>query len=365
MLDKLSEIQASAKLAGNPISDRSIAESIGISHALLSLIRNGKRPLTPDIEQKITDYLANRLRGEFDHFAEWEQSMKRRRVTAKYILSAMAMMACWKTEIVKYGKPLFELEQRDWNKVTDSLILTRKLSDKNHISYVKKLLQFLSFVEGNGAPKTWKLPKFERPKVEQPNVEHFEPAEWAQFRQYYLTHSDEPLKKDALFSMLLSGGFRITELLSIDLIDVVPHPLGGATVHLVVDAAKGRRTKTNKERNVHIEQEAYERYLQYIATLSPEITKPFWGKSARNNIEQYCAEARLKMRWHKKLHPHMLRHTCAVWMIRAGVDVVDISKHLGHAKIDETVRTYLGSYGYEDVAKAHIKAHIMKAVQNA
>jgi site-specific recombinase XerD len=40
----------------------------------------------------------------------------------------------------------------------------------------------------------------------------------------------------------------------------------------------------------------------------------------------------------KRLHPHSLRHTTAIHLLKAGVDVVTISQWLGHAQLNTTLR---------------------------
>ena len=40
----------------------------------------------------------------------------------------------------------------------------------------------------------------------------------------------------------------------------------------------------------------------------------------------------------KRLHPHSLRHTTAVYLLKAGVDFATISQWLGHANINTTMR---------------------------
>jgi site-specific recombinase XerD len=40
----------------------------------------------------------------------------------------------------------------------------------------------------------------------------------------------------------------------------------------------------------------------------------------------------------KRLHPHSLRHTTAIHLLKAGVDVVTISHWLGHAHLNTTMR---------------------------
>ncbi|MNT79660.1 site-specific tyrosine recombinase XerC [compost metagenome] len=38
--------------------------------------------------------------------------------------------------------------------------------------------------------------------------------------------------------------------------------------------------------------------------------------------------------------PHILRHTAASWMAMARVDMLDISKYLGHSDMSVTMRRY-------------------------
>jgi integrase/recombinase XerD len=40
----------------------------------------------------------------------------------------------------------------------------------------------------------------------------------------------------------------------------------------------------------------------------------------------------------KRLHPHSMRHSCAMFLLKSGVDLVDISHWLGHASINTTNR---------------------------
>jgi site-specific recombinase XerD len=40
----------------------------------------------------------------------------------------------------------------------------------------------------------------------------------------------------------------------------------------------------------------------------------------------------------KRLHPHSLRHSIAVHLLKAGVDITTISQWLGHASVTTTTR---------------------------
>lgn len=41
---------------------------------------------------------------------------------------------------------------------------------------------------------------------------------------------------------------------------------------------------------------------------------------------------------HKRIHPHLMRHSCAVHLLQSGVDLITISHWLGHASIETTNR---------------------------
>lgn len=53
--------------------------------------------------------------------------------------------------------------------------------------------------------------------------------------------------------------------------------------------------------------------------------------------------------------PHDLRHTCASWMLNAGVPITTVSRHLGHENISTTVNIY----GDVDRASAQVAADVM------
>jgi len=61
---------------------------------------------------------------------------------------------------------------------------------------------------------------------------------------------------------------------------------------------------------------------------------------ARYILAKYCGRARavLPSLVRKNLHPHSMRHSTAVHLLKAGVDLVTISHWLGHASVDTTNR---------------------------
>ncbi len=57
-------------------------------------------------------------------------------------------------------------------------------------------------------------------------------------------------------------------------------------------------------------------------------------------LQKYCsrAQASVPTLHGKRLHPHSMRHSTAVHLLRAGVDIVTISQWLGHASVTTTHR---------------------------
>jgi integrase len=55
---------------------------------------------------------------------------------------------------------------------------------------------------------------------------------------------------------------------------------------------------------------------------------------------------------------HDLRHTCASWMIAAGVPLPIIQQHLGH----ESIQTTIGVYGHLDRRSAQVAADAIGSV---
>lgn len=61
-------------------------------------------------------------------------------------------------------------------------------------------------------------------------------------------------------------------------------------------------------------------------------------KGFMDDFMEYCAEKKLDI---PRLNPHELRHTFGSVLYSAGVDIVTISKLMGHSSIDTTVRLYV------------------------
>ena len=120
-----------------------------------------------------------------------------------------------------------------------------------------------------------------------------------------------------------------------------------------VDNINFVRAKGGVERIVHVNKELMQWYSAYLIDEYPDdldcdfvfvVTKAP-GKGKIGNPLSYQTVNSLFRRLAKKtgieVNPHLLRHTHATELIRAGWDMSYVQKRLGHADIQTTVNTYV------------------------
>jgi site-specific recombinase XerD len=148
------------------------------------------------------------------------------------------------------------------------------------------------------------------------------------------------LRDRALIVVLWRAGLRIAEALALELRDV-DRQAGTLTV---------RHGKGNRRRVVGLDPMAMavlDRWLDARAKLGVPagakafctITKgnvgnPYQAPQAREMIKRRARRAGIE----KRVHPHGLRHTCAVDLLREGVDVKLIQRQFGHSDLRTTDR---------------------------
>jgi integrase/recombinase XerC len=161
------------------------------------------------------------------------------------------------------------------------------------------------------------------------------------------------LRDVAMWELFYSSGLRLTELTSLDLVDL-DLPAGS----LLVRQGKGR-----KSRHVPVgrcARSALERWLlarkQIVAAAEPALFLSRRGV----RIAQRTVQARLD-RWQKKqgipehIHPHMLRHSFASHLLESSGDLRAVQELLGHANLSTTqVYTHLD---FQHLASVYDRTH--------
>lgn len=150
-----------------------------------------------------------------------------------------------------------------------------------------------------------------------------------------------------LVALLYETGMRIGQALNLrhadieswdNTIRIVPH----------ADNVHGARTKRREPLAVAVSSDLMALYADYLVHEWDGIDSDYvfvnlWG-GARGQPLTYPAVrdlfARLSRETQIVIRPHMLRHTHATELLRAGWDAAWVQKRLGHAQIQTTISTY-------------------------
>lgn len=142
---------------------------------------------------------------------------------------------------------------------------------------------------------------------------------------------------------MVTTGLRVSELTGLTRIDVQPCPPGA---HLACHG-KGR-----KDRITPLEAQTATALRDWLAHSDPEPTAPvFTAQGTHRRMTSDAVAQRIKIHTiraaetcptltGRPVTPHTLRHTCAMRMLAAGIDLTTIALWLGHES-PESTRPYL------------------------
>ena len=165
--------------------------------------------------------------------------------------------------------------------------------------------------------------------------------------------SSDPLaiRDRAIMELLYSSGLRLSELLHLEVADL---DLKDATVRVT---GKGRKTRVVPVGR-HA-RDALQQWLRIRATLAPQASALFLNRrgtrlaprTVQQRLQQWGSKRGLPMR----LHPHMLRHSCASHVLESSSDLRAVQELLGHADIATTqIYTHLD---FQHLARIYDEAH--------
>src|SRR5204862_6752295 len=145
----------------------------------------------------------------------------------------------------------------------------------------------------------------------------------------------------ALLASMFNTGARVQEIVALRVVDLRLE----SPPHLRL-FGKGR-----KERICPLWSQTADLLRALLAERSsqPRVDQPLFANhrsgpltrfGLRYILRKYCTQAREAMPTlaTKRLHPHSMRHSTAVHLLRSGVDIVTISQWLGHASVTTTNR---------------------------
>jgi len=165
--------------------------------------------------------------------------------------------------------------------------------------------------------------------------------------------SAEPLaiRDRAIMELLYSSGLRLSELLHLELADL---DLKDATVRVT---GKGRKVRVVPVgRHARDALRVWLRIRNTLPTESPALFLSRRGtqlspRAVQQRLQQWGGKRGLPGR----LHPHMLRHSCASHVLESSSDLRAVQELLGHADIATTqIYTHLD---FQHLAKVYDSTH--------
>jgi site-specific recombinase XerD len=170
-------------------------------------------------------------------------------------------------------------------------------------------------------------------------VDYLEGDEIGAMLEAVLRHRQDQVRDRALLLTLFNTGARVQELLDIR----------AADLQLDRPSSVLLRGKGRKERLCPLWPETADA-LRKLLSITPAVDavavfrnhrgEPMTRFGIRYLLRRYAEQARgtAPSIAAKRIHPHTCRHSAAVHLLRAGVDLVTISHWLGHASVETTNR---------------------------
>ncbi len=161
------------------------------------------------------------------------------------------------------------------------------------------------------------------------------------FKRYYDTSEGKKRNKRAshygkywiIFLFLRATGARLSEVLAID--EARDIDFRNSEARLITLKRHNKKKKGILTRLVPIDPNVINEYLRFI-NLHPEVKGKVF-KIKRNNFFIVFRRIALSVNIPKDLaHPHILRHTRAIELLRAGIPVTAVQQLLGHAMLNTT-----------------------------
>ncbi|MCU4162317.1 tyrosine-type recombinase/integrase, partial [Acidiphilium sp. AL] len=171
-------------------------------------------------------------------------------------------------------------------------------------------------------------------------IEYLEPEEVEALLKS-IDRSTPSGKRDyALFALMLNTGGRVQEILDLRLRDIRTEP-----PHQVRLRGKGGKTRLCP---IWPQTARLLRDLSQSAVLQGDSDAPLFMNRQGTKLTRFGVRYLLKKHVEagatavdtlreKRIHPHSLRHTTAIFLLKAGVDFATISQWLGHSTLNTTM----------------------------
>ena len=205
----------------------------------------------------------------------------------------------------------------------------RSCSNRSLDKYRQYLAGFFSWAADEGYVQSNPMRTIPAIKYEKKPRENLTQLELEYLRQCCHTEREK-----AIIEFLFSTGCRVSELSGVKESDI---DWNARTVHLFGKGSKHRTSFLNAKCEVtlkaYLKTRTDDSEFLFVTERKPyrQLKRDALEKIVRNISGRTSAEM------NKHVTPHILRHTTATLALQNGMPIADISKLLGHAKIDTTM----------------------------
>ena len=326
----LDALQAKQKQQG--LSRRALAKELGLSHAFLSLLLRGRRPLTGDARKAVDRFLRPHPSANLaDSFEKFLRCSVHR--SHKTIATLRERLIPFVDYVAHYGigNPLDTTREH-----VDGFLAEiskgrrgKPLSPASVFGFTKDVQAFINYIADNLAPEDWHNP-VRKLQCKHPQVT-IHPLSRGQIGTVLaVAESRAPTatlkaRSRAMLYTLLDGALRISELMN------------ALTIHLKQDGLLRVFGKGAKEREVALAPRTVTAIQEYHTLRNDE--SPFLFVTEDGNQLAYEGVKSLFHRWRDgapaafqgvRLSAHTLRHTSATMRRLAGMSEGDLQTFLGH-----------------------------------
>lgn len=230
-----------------------------------------------------------------------------------------------------YEKSINELSERDIQNYLQLLIQQNKSN-----SYVNQSINCIKFYYETvlGMPNRFY-------SIDRPRKEHKLPKVISKEEIITIINNTNNIKHRCIISLLYSAGLRRGEILNLKITDIDSKRM---LIH--INKAKG-----NKDRYSLLSNTVLKELREYYKEWKPK-TYLFEGKIGQKysaeSIAKILKKASEKAGIHKKVTPHMLRHSFATHLLENGTNLRYIQNLLGHSSSKTTeIYTHVASHNFK------------------
>lgn len=255
-------------------------------------------------------------------------------------------VVAYRNDLTQAGAYLSRQQVQNWTEVTREQIAAYLLEMRETQGYrpatiarkLAALKAFFRYLRSTGRITTDPLEHLESPRISKQPPQTLTPEQIASLFQQ-VDVSLPACKRDfAMLQMLYSTGMRVSELVSLDLVDF--------RADLATVVCPGRRGRSRRERTLPLSGVSVEATKQYLEEVRPQLASRHPENQAlflnhhgerltRQGfwliIKGYARQAGITA-----ITPHVLRHSFAVLMLREGMELRSVQELLGHAHISTT-----------------------------